>query len=336
MKLNTKKLLKRMGLKYQESRSHTELVLDCVDPECPNPKNHMYLNESSGLWICHRCGVAGNLVVLVAILRKTTAREAQNLLKEDYSDSTTIEEMKEKLKQIENLNVEFTDIMGMKLYAPPPHSSIVRRDKYPRFLNQRNIPYKIALKSGVRMCNGGKYVGRLIFPFKCDGNVSFVAYSTMGQKPKTLNPPGGMNDRMIYQYDAMNKLGNKLRELSGNSSLVVVEGIFDCLRLQTYGYPSVALLGSFLSKNQAILLNGISFDNIIFMLDGDVKINHYWKQLRNFIYIDGKKVLFAPIKNNNKDPDLLSKQEVTDLIENGTISASKEDRLREKLSKISL
>jgi hypothetical protein len=332
MKTNVRKLLKRMGLKYLESKSRNELVLDCVDPACPKPTDHLYLNETTGLWICHRCGVAGNLVVLVAIVRKTTARHAQKLLEEEMPDSLTAHELKEKLKNLDELGTEFTDHMGMKLYAPPPPSKIVsKKNGYPTFLNERNIPFSLALRFGVRVCNSGKYNGRLIFPFKCDGNRSFVAYSAIGQKPKTLNPPGGMNDRMIYQYDQMNKLG---KELCGIRSLVVVEGIFDCLRLTTYGYPAIALLGSFLSKNQAILLSDISFDKIIFMLDGEVKIDNYWKQLRNFTYISGKEVLFAPIKEDKKDPDLLSKQEVIELLTNGTIPATESYRRKERISKI--
>lgn len=249
------------------------------------------------------------------------------MLEEELPDIPTVNELKDRLKDIDNLYEDFVDHMGMKVYAPPPPMSfLVKADKYPSILNKRKIPLSLATRIGVRMCNAGKYNGRLIFPFKCDGNVSFVAYTTMDQKPKTLNPPGGMNDRMIYQYDAMNKLGG--------SSLIVVEGIFDCLRLQIYGYHAVALLGSFLSKNQALLLNNIPFHKIIFMMDGDVGKKAYWKQLRNYCYIDGKEVLFAPILNRFKDPDTLSKQEVSEILNYGTIPATKTSHLKERIFKI--
>ena len=316
-----------MGLPHEKSRNHNELILDCVDPECPNPKKHLYINEETGLWICHRCGVAGNVVVLVSIVKKTTAREAQTLLEEEMPDFPTINELKDRLKDIEILYSDIVDHMGMKLYVPPPlDSKLVRANMYPSVLNRRKIPLSLAAKMGVRICNSGKYYGRLIFPFKCDGNISFVAYATSDEKQKTLNPPGGMNDRMIYNYDRMNK--------HEGASIVVVEGIFDCLRLQTYGYHTVALLGSFLSKNQAILLNQMKFENIIFMLDGDVEEKLYWKQLRNFCYIEGKKVLFAPIREKELDPDKLSKQEVREILENGTIHAVETNRLRKRISKI--
>jgi hypothetical protein len=331
-KINTRKLLKRLGLRYTESKSPNELILDCVDPNCPNPHGHMYLNKESGLWLCHRCGIAGNLVVLVSIVKKITARNAQRVIEDETTDTITIEGLKDRLKNIDKLYLNIVDILGMKIYAPPPQNSIlVSRTMYPKFLNDRNIPFGLALRAGVRICNSGKYAGRLIFPFKCDGNESFVAYASAGQKPKTLNPPGGMNDRMIYDYDYMKKIWYSLKH---TDSLIVVEGIFDCLRLQLYGFPCVSLLGSFLSKNKAILLSQMPYAQIIFMLDGDIKIDDYWKHLRNFNYVSGKNIFFAPILDEKKDPDTLSQQEVINILDYGMIPATDSYRMKARLSKI--
>jgi DNA primase len=291
----------------------------------------MYLNKKSGLWICHRCGVAGNLIILVSIVKKTTAQKAQKIIEEDIADVTSLDEIKNKLKDLDNLYSVFSDNLEMKLYAPPPpNSKIVNEENFPKILLDRKIPVSLIKSRNVKICLSGKYKGRLIFPFKCDGNVSFVAYSAWKQNPKTLNPPGGMNDRMIYQYDHINKIGMKY----DNEFVIVVEGIFDCLRLQSYGFPCVALLGSFLSKNQAILLNQISYEKVIFMLDGDVDIEKYWKQLRNFRYISGKNVIFAPISDRAKDPDLLSIEEVNEILDHGTVPATETGLMGINLSRI--
>ncbi len=329
-KIEIRKLLKRLNLKYEKVSNQNELILDCIDPVCPNPQNHLYLNENTGLWICHRCGIAGNPVVLVSIVKKTTAREAQKLI-EEGQDSATINELKNHLKDFELLYSSLADEMEMKIFVPPPPSKLVTRKTYPKILNKRKIPFWLARRIGVKICNSGKYAGRLIFPYRCDGNVSFVAYATMGQKPKTLNPPGGQNDRMIYEYDYMNKMGYKYPK---NTVLVVVEGIFDCLRVQTYGFPCVALLGSFLSKNQALLLGQMPYDELVFMLDGDISENNYWKQLRHIKYIDGKNIRFAPIPEKDKDPDMLTNQELIKILNDGTIPARKIQQMRGRLMKL--
>jgi len=43
-----------------------ELNIDCISPDCPSPKDHMFVNMGSDnpkhdkRFICHRCGVSGN------------------------------------------------------------------------------------------------------------------------------------------------------------------------------------------------------------------------------------------------------------------------------------
>jgi len=299
-------ILKRLRLDYKPTNSD-EVIMDCVDPECPNPTNHLYFNTRTGLWICHRCGVTGNLVVLVSIVRKTTAREAQRLMEEEMPDVPVIEDIKEHLKSVEGFHYELQNTLGMKiLIQPPPTSKLISESAFPVFLKDRQVPFGLAFRAGIRVCNGGKYNGRLIFPFRCDGNRSFVAYSATGQKPKTLNPPGGMNDRMIYWYDRMNTQGPEEFE---NRPLVVVEGIFDCLRVLGRGYPSVALLGSFLSRNQALLLSECRFPEITFMLDGDVGESGFKRHLKNMKFIEGKVLSVAVIQEEDQDPDSIPDDE---------------------------
>jgi hypothetical protein len=326
---NVLKTIQKLKLDYRTAGNPDELILDCIDKECPKPDDHLYLNKRTGMWICHRCGITGNIVTLVSIVKKISARRATLLLQEEVVDTTTVEELKNRLKDAKELETEFFEKMGLKrIINPPPGSKKVTREKYPSFLNRRRLPFHLAQIIGTRYCTSGKYHGRVIFPFMCDKNLSFVAYSTSDLiRPKTLNPPGSENDKLIYLYDHVNKK-------SDQSMLIVVEGVFDCLRLLCYNYSSVALLGNYLSKDQAILLDRSNFEIVVFMLDGNVELREYKKLLKNIKYIMNKHVFFAPIPDKEDDPDTLSPRRVRQILLQNSVVAEDEFFLKERIKNL--
>ena len=59
MTLNPEAFLQEQGWMFK--RQGDELVTHC--PLCDKP-NHLYINQESGAWKCHKCGESGNLYQL--------------------------------------------------------------------------------------------------------------------------------------------------------------------------------------------------------------------------------------------------------------------------------
>jgi hypothetical protein len=316
---------------------NNELILNCPEPSCPNPKKHLYMNKSTGLFICHRCGVAGNIITFLTILKKIDAPHAFRFLKEDAAETPSIESIRSRLNEIYAAANHIFKESGLKnIIVPPKESLEITNFKYPKLLTNRKIPFSLAKKIKVRYCNSGRYNGRVIFPFGCNGHKSFVAYATAKwQSPKTLNPPGSWNKDLLYGYDLLHEPMPKIvKAVPKFDGLVVVEGIFDYLRLTLYGYKCVALMKSFLSKNQAILLNDCNFSKIIFMLDGDVSEEEYPRKLRHRNCIDSKRCFVAKIPNEEQDPDMLSEGEVFELINKAVIESGELTSLKDRIKKV--
>ena len=323
-------ILNKLGISFKVASGGTELCMDCPVPECPNPHNHLYLNKTTGLWICHRCQSPGSLLTFIKIVKKVSLTNARLIVfGEEVSWAPTINELRERLREMPTLAQDIENIYGLKaIIKPPPGCVRITTTKYPLYLNKRHIPFKLTRDLNVRICQSGRFSNRLIFPFSCNGNESFVAYRTRDfMKPKTLNPFGSENENLLYPFDFVQ------RNTGGQNILIVVEGIFDCLRLLLYNYRSVALLKSFLSEEQALLLNQCKYKRIVFILDGDVFPEKYERNVRNVSLITDKKVFFSPIFDQDKDPDQFTKSEVEWHLLNMK-PAGKEFSLRARLKNI--
>ena len=44
-------ILNKLGISFKVASGGNELVLNCILPDCPNPKNHLYINKKTGLLI---------------------------------------------------------------------------------------------------------------------------------------------------------------------------------------------------------------------------------------------------------------------------------------------
>lgn len=338
------KMIRKLKIDYKSSYSSSEMIMNCPDKGCPNPHNHLYMNKKTGLFICHRCGLAGNAITFLTIVKRINYKEARAILaSEEVPTGTSLDALKLRAAEVATIEDQLyllEDGKGLKNIIPPPREAIpISKGKYPAYLKKRRVPFYVAKTLNVMFCNSGRYVSRIIFPFSCSGHKSFVAYATNKSAKKTMNPPGSYNRDLLFGYDVTHKLRNDIINLFGKQSpkykgLVVVEGIFDFIRLTIYGYYCVALLKSFLSKNQAILLNDIDMNPITFMLDGDVTDDELVKKLRFINFIEGKDIQIARIPYKTHDPDMLSPEEVARIIRRSAKNASYFSQLKERAKKL--
>jgi len=338
------KMLKNLKIEYEDSYSSREMIMDSPDKVCPNPKNHLYMNKNTGLFICHRCGLTGNAVTLLTIIKRISYKAAKAILSEGEAPTgASLEELKLRAAEVAAAESQLFLLEESKrlknIILPPRDAVSISRNRYPTYLKRRRVPFFISKLLGVKFCNSGRYASRIIFPFSCAGHKSFVAYSTGTSAKKTLNPPGSYNRDLLFGYDFVKAL-QKNADLVPKKTrpkyrdLVVVEGIFDFIRMTIYGYHCVALLKSFLSKSQAILLNDLEFKTITFMLDGDVKGEELTKKLRFANMIEGKSVQIATIQDSKTDPDMLSAKEAAKIIAKSSKNLNYFSQLKERAKKI--
>ncbi len=283
------------GLSAKKATGY-EYVLTCVI--CGKEK-HLYYNIDKNKWICHSCGECGNYVRFIMVHQDIDYWDAIDLI--NGSRKISMSSIRRRIKSF----FEKTDYTEHKVIIPPPfHAERVRLKKYPVFFKKRKYDKEVVMQLRPMVCEKRPYENRIIFPFKCDGNESFVAYAVNKHMvPKTLNPIGSNNNDLIYGYDFW-----KSAEV-----MILVEGITDVIRLIQYGYPAMALLGKEISDNRIYLIEKLYAKEIVLIFDGDVNVEDVLERAEKLAKNTSKKITIAFIEDPVKDPDNLSFKEFTAL-----------------------
>ena len=176
------------------------------------------------------------------------------------------------------------------------------------FLASRNVDYMWAASQRWLTGASGKWEGRLVIPIKEQGKLMcWVARSIDGREPKELAGPN--RSHFFYGYDDVVQ-GSSVYAEHAHPDVVLVEGIFDQIRISSYGANCLALLGSSLSEIQAGKLLAMKPKNVILMFDGDEAGRKatevtYDKLSKRMNAMNVKKV-YLP---DGKDPDNLTREE---------------------------
>ena len=132
------------------------------------------------------------------------------------------------------------------------------------YLSSRGIEEATAIEFGVGFYAGpGLMSRRVVIPVH-DAAGRLVAYcgrSCDGRQPRYKFPPGFAKSQVLFNLHRA--------AATGSSTVIVVEGFFDCLKVHQAGFVCVvALMGSVLSEPQRQRL--LRFREVILLLDGDV------------------------------------------------------------------
>ena len=132
------------------------------------------------------------------------------------------------------------------------------------YLTQRGIECATAVVFGVGFYAGpGLMSGRIVIPIRNERGeiVAYAGRALDGRLPKYRLPSGFRKAWELFNLQHARATGNR--------TVILVEGYFDCMRVHQSGFPSaVALMGSSLSLEQERVLVG-RFERVMLMLDGD-------------------------------------------------------------------
>jgi 5S rRNA maturation endonuclease (ribonuclease M5) len=215
---------------------------------CPLHDEHRpscSINVDTGKWICFAgCG-AGDLQLLVKLMRKTTASEARTFVEQHgmYRIPTPSDLFK---------HVVVDEDKPLPEIPFPFEKGRVPKWVYKRGINKESL---IRWEAGVDDKAG------LALPVR-DANQRMVGWVLRQRvaEPKYLYYPGMKKSKVLFGQHLLPEHVDVL---------YVVEGSLDAISLDQYGYSVVSLLGSMISAAQVNLLRNIKADKIVLVLDND-------------------------------------------------------------------
>ncbi len=280
-------VLAHYNINYKESGDE----LRCRCPFHDDATPSMSINTSNKVFDCHAasCGVHGNILDFVKFmaedegsscdLRGAAAKLAE-ICESDLSPARRSVAHKKKPKRdrqepkkakrparskpepVAENQVFMNDLinkpLGFELNLDPEHDYGKQRSFSPQVINRFQMGY----------CSRGSMQGRWCVPIhNPSGDV--VAY--IGRYAAPVVPEDEPKWRLPADFKKDIELFNVHRAGNGHADeVVVVEGVFDAIRLDALCIPAVALLGTSASEEQLELINR-HFSAVHVMLDADAK-----------------------------------------------------------------
>ena len=263
-----------------------------------------HLNLTKNVFNCFSCGAKGGSVIdLAAAKEQCSIREAALKLKAWF-------DIRE-------------DVCVQPIKRPPKSPA---EDQQPQLVNPP-LPFKLRIDSehGYGMRRGltretircfetglclsrGLFEGRYVIPLhdSAGRRIAYAGRRVDGSEPKYLFPSSRRGFRKSHL------LFNLHRLLKQQTSVIVVEGFFSCMRLHQYGHAAVALLGSSLSRQQEDLLTR-HCRGVYLLFDGDDAGRRATQQCLARL---GKRLCVKAIMlPDGEQPDMLKAKDVKRLLE---------------------
>jgi len=214
-----------------------------------------HANMARNIFHCFACGAGGTVLDFVAAMEWCSLYEVGEKLK------TMISSLPQ-AKQIANQKELVTERRKVSL---PLAFALRGVDCTHPYLADRGIDKETALTFGVGFYSGpGLMHRRLVIPIhNVEGElIAYCGRSVNQTQPRYRVPPGFAKSEFLFNMHRVAAMEE--------SSVAVVEGFFDCMKVHQAGIPSVvALMGAVLYEPQCCALLG-RFHDVILMLDGDV------------------------------------------------------------------
>jgi DNA primase len=241
---------------------------------CPLPTHRsrssyqsFIVNTEKNAWSCHsdscvaaRGGrVGGNVLDYVATMEHCSIREAAVKLNDWFLVSAPHLPPAHAQPELGGTWPSSTSYSANK----PLAFALSQIDSSHRYLSDRGIDLETARHFGVGYNRGsGSTGGRIVIPIHDEHGflVAYAGRSIGAREPKYVFPSRFRKSLVLF---------NLHRAIQHGTSVVVVEGFFDCLNVHQAGLPCVVgLMGCSLSRRQEELLEQ-HFRGVILCLDGD-------------------------------------------------------------------
>lgn len=247
-------ILEDASFKVALAEGGTELVITC--PLCFDERPRLYIEATTGAWICFRCNERGGLRRLLIEVCELPPNEA-------YPMEMAL--LAGKKRQQPGLIVSRPAPPSMvelpSGFQPDPGDGLAAQ-----YLQSRGLRPDWAEEMKMGYCLVGYYHHRVIVPVYTQGALrTFVARSWLPDvTKKVLMPEGSQAERALFGYDTL-RVGDYRY-----AAIILVEGVFDALRMWELGhFHTLATLGAHITDIQRILVKRLAARNVVLLRDAD-------------------------------------------------------------------
>lgn len=272
-------LLKEKHIEYRFQGQ--DLVIKCLNPDHEDSNPSMRVDKDTGIFNCFSCKFKGNIFTHFGILSNNV--------------SARVAKLKRKLKDL----VE--SLEGIEM----PENSVPVTTAF------RNISAKTLKRFGAFTTDKEELIDRIVFPIRdaTDKIIVFVArHSLSNANPKYVIYPRGISVPTF-----------PIKIPKGNTSIVLVEGIFDMLNCIDKGLDNVVcVFGTQTMKSNVgkklLYYKAQGISKVFIMFDGDAAGQEAAKELKPLIEEHGFTVEIIELADN-QDPGDLSEEDVRSIKE---------------------
>ena len=288
------------------------------------------VNVKTGKTFCFTEGRGSNLVFVVCNVLDCGTRDAvaflMNVQGELDLGSLSISAIRQRMNTIRaTAEVEKMPVRGLNAIADEMANRYMSERAYRFFIHPPGKKYPTNIvpatvdKYQVFERTWGFYSGRVVIPFVLKGFVvGFVALDIFGKDEwlrlhptkteddyrKVRYPMNFLSGDFLFGYDDCEK---------GAEFVVIVEGAREVMKLWQEGFTNaVAILGSYMSDNQMILLGELNPKRVVLMFDGDNSGVATTERLADKLKrVHDVKKCFVPM---GKDPKNLCREDFENLV----------------------
>jgi DNA primase len=215
-------------------------------------RESFHVNTAEQVFHCFSCGAGGSVLDLVGAVEGCGLREAAQKLSAWGSAPGNVARLQ-----------KTTVTKKIKLVSPLKFRLWGVDVRHP-YLASRGISEATASEFGIGFYGGpGLMSQRLVVPIDDEAGrlVGYAGRSLDGSEPRYRFPAGFAKSQVVFNLHRA--------RATRQSTVIVVEGFFDCLKVSQAGFGSVvALMGADLYEQQGRLLIQC-FRHVVLMLDGD-------------------------------------------------------------------
>lgn len=296
-------------LKIEGKVQGKELMACCPFPEHIDKTPSFSIAISGdrvGMWQCFGCGSAGNTLHLVQRVLGVEREQAEKQIAKWFGFPNSINyPSTEEISKLLDRKVDAEEEEDI-IRIPLPKTNDSKEEIISYLMQRRNYTEKKAFDIinffNIKWMDSGYYSDRLIIPiYDSYGSlITFEARDMTGKaEKKALYPRGSPMARMLYNN----------HNLEGGH-VWITEGIWDAIRLWSFGEPAIATFGAHLSNHQAHILIS-KYSDIFLLYDGDEAgrkaKEHAGELLKPYINVYEVGLRYG-------DPDILTKEDFRELL----------------------
>jgi DNA primase len=237
-----------------------------LEGRCPihrgEREDAFHVDLMKNVFHCFACQAGGNVLDFVVAMERCSIRDAALKLQTWFGSSPP--ERPPSPRPLAASGQKGELVRKTLVRNLPLHLALAGVNTSHAYLTDRGVDPATARAFGVGFyCGDGLLKGRIVIPIRNERGelVAYAGRAVDGRTPKYQLPSGFRKGLELFNLHRA--------AATGDDTVTVVEGYFDCLRVHQAGFPCVvALMGCALSTEQERLLRA-RFRRLVLMLDGD-------------------------------------------------------------------